>query len=267
MGRRIYLEGKRWTGEEVRTKPELLQVTVSYTMVDCRYSTSDDRRTRLSSGWGFLCSCLLCSGGGEEQTRTRVRSLQDQMRSLCEQEPEQLDWSALARLQGEVVGQVQGLVCAPILLLRECQSLVHLCQLARDREGVEGAVEEWRARVGEVAVPRASRSVYSSSTNSYCSTSQTVHTSAPNATITTLDSLPCSPSRCPLLPSAQGPGGCGRQAGGVELCAGGWAEAGAGGGPGFPLASMRKTRQSTLWRTQSADLMLAGRAARGVTAG
>ena len=141
----------------IREVAEGEEVTVSYIMVDGRFWHTAARRARLQEGWGFFCSCDLCSWGGEEEVKAGLRALQEEMVARCGEEPGSLDWGELARLQGEVVAAVRGLHSAPILLLRELRSLVHLAQLAREEDRLKGALYEWRERVGEVGVARAGR--------------------------------------------------------------------------------------------------------------
>jgi len=133
------------------------EVTVSYTMVECRFSSTLERQKRLNEGWAFPCNCTICTTGEEENARETVRGLQEEMRSLCDTHPDQIDWRSLWQLQNKVVELVESLSCAPILLLRELHSLANLAQLAREKEGVERAVEDWRNIVGAIGVPRAKR--------------------------------------------------------------------------------------------------------------
>lgn len=42
------------------------EVTVSYTMVECRFSCTSERQSRLKEGWAFACNCTICSTGEEE---------------------------------------------------------------------------------------------------------------------------------------------------------------------------------------------------------
>merc|ERR1712181_11507 len=133
------------------------EVTVSYTMVECRFSSTLERQKRLKEGWAFPCNCTICTTGEEEVARERVRGLQKEMRSLCDIQPDQIDWRGLWQLQHGVVESVRSLCCAPILLLRELHSLANLAQLARQKDGVERAVEDWRNIVTAIGVPRAQR--------------------------------------------------------------------------------------------------------------
>jgi len=133
------------------------EVTVSYTMVECRFSCTLERQNRLKEGWAFMCNCSICTTGEEEGVRETVRGLQEQMRSLCDTHPDKIDWGKLWQLQNAVVESVRCLSCAPILLLRELHSLANLAQLARQKDGVAKAVEDWRDAVAAIGVPRAQR--------------------------------------------------------------------------------------------------------------
>jgi len=133
------------------------EVTVSYTMVECRFSSTSERQKRLKEGWAFPCNCTICTTGEEEEARERVQRLQEEMRSFCDTHPDQIDWKSLWQLQNGVVESVRCLCCSPILLLRELHSLANLAQLARQQDGVERAVEDWRNIVTAIGVPRAQR--------------------------------------------------------------------------------------------------------------
>ena len=126
-------------------------------MVDGRYWDTNSRQERLLDGWGFVCSCSLCEDGKEEETRTKIRTLQDSMREECDHELDSIPWTRLCSLQGEVVSMVRTLVCAPILLLRELQSWIHLAQLARKEEEVEAVMVEYRDLVEKVKIGKAAR--------------------------------------------------------------------------------------------------------------
>merc|ERR1712192_288159 len=133
------------------------EVTVSYTMVECRFSSTSERQKRLKEGWAFPCNYTICTTGEEEDARQTVQGLQEEMRSLCDSHPDQIDWRGLWQPQNRVVEPGGSLSCAPILLLRELHSLANLAQLARQKDGVERAVEDWRNIVTAIGVPRAQR--------------------------------------------------------------------------------------------------------------
>ena len=115
----------------LRTVKEGQEVTVNYISVEGRFTERDQRRERLEKGWDFVCRCELCESGEEEDTKLEIRSRQEEMRGLCDNALEDIDWSQLALLQLEVVRLVETLSSASLLLPRECQSLANLSHLAR----------------------------------------------------------------------------------------------------------------------------------------
>ena len=126
-------EGRALELRAVREVREGEELTVNYISVEGRYSDSQERRDRLRQGWDFLCDCRLCRTGEEDDTKLEVRRIQADMRDLCDVALEQIDWAQLTSLQHRLVGLVETLSSAPLLLPRECQSLANLAQLARYR--------------------------------------------------------------------------------------------------------------------------------------
>ena len=124
-------EGRALELRAVREVREGEELTVNYISVEGRYSHSQERRDRLRQGWDFLCDCRLCRTGEEDDTKLEVRRIQADMRDLCDVALEQIDWAQLTSLQHRLVGLVETLSSAPLLLPRECHSLANLAQLAR----------------------------------------------------------------------------------------------------------------------------------------
>jgi hypothetical protein len=131
------------------------EVTVNYIIVEGRFSDKNARQTRIKDGWEFECKCQLCTNSGEEDLKQQIRELQSEMTSECDQTLDHIDWDRLSQLQLKLIHLVRQLTCAPLLLPREYQSLVHLAQLGRDRQVVEWAMEEWKELVDKLNVKRA----------------------------------------------------------------------------------------------------------------
>ena len=82
--------------------------------------------------------------GNEEETKLKIRLIQEEMRQFCDTHIDQISWSSLASHQHQVVTLVSTLSCAPLLLPRECQSLANLAQLARKQELQQKALDLWK---------------------------------------------------------------------------------------------------------------------------
>ena len=82
--------------------------------------------------------------GKEEDTKMRIRNIQDEMREFCDTNIDKINWSSLASHQDQIVELVSTLSCAPLLLPRECQSLANLSQLARNPELQQKALDLWK---------------------------------------------------------------------------------------------------------------------------
>jgi len=131
------------------------EITVNYIIVEGRFSDKDSRQARLNEGWEFGCRCPLCLTEAEEEFKQQIRDLQSEMTSECDQSVDHIDWDRLSQLQIQLVLLVKQLSCAPTLLPREFQSLVHLAQLGRDKKVVLWAMEEWKQLVERLNSKRA----------------------------------------------------------------------------------------------------------------
>jgi len=162
-----------WTGcsknprhLELRAAKEIAEgeeVTVNYIIVEARFLHKRERMSRLLDGWGFSCVCPLCDQDPhfiqlqerEEQIKSDIRKIQQEMTQECDRNPALVSWKLLCSLQREIVELVSQLVTAQLLLFREYNSLVHLSQLARDKQQLKQSLEEWEVLLKDLNVDRA----------------------------------------------------------------------------------------------------------------
>ena len=135
------------------------EVTVSYTLVEQRWSPRHTRQQRLRQGWEFDCCCQLCNNTGQaellEGELVEVRELQKRMQDLASQEVDRVDWAGLADLQLQLVERVAGLPHGPALLHREYTSLCRLAQLARQADVLERARRDWAELLDRLGLHQA----------------------------------------------------------------------------------------------------------------
>lgn len=130
------------------------EITVSYICVEGRYSDTETRQGMLMKGWGFQCRCFLCESRSEDDLKLNIRNIKKEMILECEKSIDEIDWCLMALHQEKILDNVQKLSCAPLLLPRECQSLVNLAQLARKAQLQEKALDLWRMVIDKLNIER-----------------------------------------------------------------------------------------------------------------
>lgn len=139
------------------------EITVNYICVEGRYSSTEIRQEMLMKGWGFLCLCPLCESGSEDDLKSEIRNIQKEMISECDISIDEIDWVSMAHHQEQIVEIVKKLSAAPLLLPRECNSLVNLAQLARKSQLQDKALIIWENAIDKLKIEK-SRETFNSVT-------------------------------------------------------------------------------------------------------